>query len=94
MIDPVTAIAAASKAYAMTKAMVEAGLIDGKGIAKYHFHDLRKLAVRYLVEIKKFPKDMIKDCFTGHKSDDVFEQVYNIRGTDTYNYYKQMALKS
>ena len=25
MIDPVTAIAAASKAYAMTKAMVEAG---------------------------------------------------------------------
>lgn len=76
------------------KAMVEAGLIDGKGIAKYHFHDLRKLAVRYLVEIKKFPKDMIKDCFTGHKSDDVFEQVYNIRGTDTYNYYKKMALKS
>ena len=76
------------------KACIKAGIVDDKGKALYHFHDLRKTAIRYLKEVKKFSTDMIVDAYSGHHSKDVFDDIYNIRSGDSYIYYKDVALNS
>jgi len=85
-----------TKTYApWRKANIEAGCVvykDGKEKSKYHIHDLRKHAIKFLKHKKKFPKDAIRTVFTGHKDVMVFEQVYNISSPDDNEYYRRDIL--
>lgn len=63
------------------------------GHPEYHFHDLRKSAIRFLMEEKGFDQNMIMDCYSGHRSESIFQEIYNVRSSDTYlRYYKKVAL--
>ena len=85
-----------AKTYApWRKANIEAGCVvlkDGKEKSKYHIHDLRKHAIKFLKHKKKFPKDAIRLFYTGHLDILVFELVYNIASGDDLHYYREQIL--
>ena len=60
----------------------------------YHFHDLRKSAIKYLKHIKDFPRDMIKELYTGHKSWDIFNKIYDAMTSEDYKHWKKRAVAS
>ena len=74
--------------YCWKKAIKEARVPD------YHFHDLRKSAIKYLKHIKDFPRDMIKELYTGHKSWGIFNSIYDAVTSEDYTHWKAKALKN
>ena len=45
---------------------------------KFHFHDLRKSAVKHLMHVLLKPKRLVMCYYTGHTTADIFDKVYNI----------------
>jgi integrase len=66
------------------KAQIKNDIIDENGEALYHFHDVRKTAIRYLIEEIGLTPEQVMDYFSGHKDKDVFEDIYNLRGYDSF----------
>ena len=44
----------------------------------FHFHDLRKSAVKYLLHTLLKPKRVVQFYYTGHTDETIFDRVYNI----------------
>jgi integrase len=86
--DNRTALNPANIRYHWIKAIKKARVPD------YHFHDLRKSAIKYLKHIKDFPRDMIKELYTGHKSWNIFNSIYDAVTTEDYMHWKAKALKN
>ena len=61
---------------------------------KYHFHDLRKAGVKYLRIRKKFDREMIRLLYTGHKSKEIFDKIYDAITAEDFEVWKKIALAS
>ena len=45
---------------------------------KFHFHDLRKAAVKHLMHVLLKPKRIVMYYYTGHSDEQIFDRVYHI----------------
>lgn len=70
------------------KAQVSAGIVlNGKH--KYRPHDLRKFGIKYIKWHCHLSRDIIMECYSGHRDANIFEYVYNLRSADDHVYYKR-----
>lgn len=86
--DGVTPLNIRNVRYWWCKAIKEARTPD------YHFHDLRKSAIKYLKHVKNFSRDMIKEVYTGHRSWDIFNGIYDSVTSEDYKHWKKKAIAS
>ena len=71
--------------YAWNKALVKLRLPN------FHFHELRKAAVKYLRMVKNFDRECIRIMYTGHRSKEIFDKIYDcVTAEDTQHWISQV----
>jgi integrase len=75
-------------------ACIKANCITKDGKHKFNAHDIRKAAIKFLLQEMKFDRYMIMQCYSGHKDDKIFETVYNLSTPEDMQHYYDIAMNA